>query len=78
MKTKEELNEIRKEIEAVSEKLKELTDEELEQVVGGNIGEIRSLREKIISGGEAAGIGIGRKSFTTILSVSPQTGKTLF
>ena len=35
MKTKEELNELKKEVEAVNEKLHELTDEELEQVTGG-------------------------------------------
>ena len=35
MKTKEELNAIKQEVEAVNEKLYELSDEELEQVVGG-------------------------------------------
>ena len=35
MKTKEELNALKEEVEAVSRKLKELTKEELEQVVGG-------------------------------------------
>ena len=35
MKTKEELNALRGEVEAVSEKLRELTDEELAQVIGG-------------------------------------------
>ena len=35
MKTKEELNELKKEVEAVNEKLQELTEEELEQVNGG-------------------------------------------
>ena len=34
-KTKEELNELKKEVEAVNEKLQELTPEELEQVNGG-------------------------------------------
>ena len=34
-KTKEESNELRKEVEAVNEKLQELTPEELEQVNGG-------------------------------------------
>ena len=34
-KTKEELNKIKKEVEAVNEKLGELTPEELEQVNGG-------------------------------------------
>ena len=34
-KTKEELNELKKEVEAVNEKCRELTEEELEQVTGG-------------------------------------------
>ena len=36
MKTKEELNVIKEEVEALSKKLSELTDEELAQVTGGN------------------------------------------
>ena len=36
-KTKEELNAIKEEVETVSKKLQELTEEELEQVVGGII-----------------------------------------
>ena len=35
MKTKEELNKIKEEVETVNEKLQELTPEELEQVNGG-------------------------------------------
>ena len=35
MKTKEELNELKKEVEAVNEKLAELTEEEIAQVNGG-------------------------------------------
>ena len=35
MKTKEELNELREEVEILSRKLRELTDDELEQVTGG-------------------------------------------
>ena len=35
MKTKEELNKIKEEVEAVNEKLQKLTPEELEQVTGG-------------------------------------------
>ena len=35
MKTKEELNALKEEVETMNEKLHELTDEELEQVVGG-------------------------------------------
>ena len=37
MKTKEELNAIKKEVEALNRKLAELTDEELTQVTGGLI-----------------------------------------
>ena len=36
MKTQEELNKLKEEVEAVNEKLHELTAEELEQVTGGN------------------------------------------
>ena len=35
MKTEEELNEIKEELEALNKKLAELTDEELAQVTGG-------------------------------------------
>ena len=35
-KTKEELNAIKEEVETLNEKLHELTEEELEQVTGGN------------------------------------------
>ena len=35
MKTKEELNELKEEVETLNKKLHELTDEELEQVSGG-------------------------------------------
>ena len=35
MKTREELNALKEEVEAVSRKLRELTDEELAQIVGG-------------------------------------------
>ena len=35
MKTKEELNALKDEVEAVSEKLQELTEEEIAQVTGG-------------------------------------------
>lgn len=37
MKTKEELNEIKKEVEAVTKKLRELTPDELEKVTGGEL-----------------------------------------
>ena len=36
-KSKEELNKIKEEVEAVNEKLQELTDEELAQVTGGKM-----------------------------------------
>ena len=35
MKTKEELNALKKEIEALNEKCRELTEEELKEVTGG-------------------------------------------
>ena len=35
MKSKEELNELKEEVETLDEKLHELTEEELEQVTGG-------------------------------------------
>ena len=35
MKTKEELNALKEEVETLNEKLHELTDEELERVTGG-------------------------------------------
>ena len=38
MKSKEELNTIKKEVEAMNKKLRELTDDELAEVTGGNIG----------------------------------------
>ena len=37
MKTKEELNDLRNEVEALNMKLAELTDEEMMQVTGGTI-----------------------------------------
>ena len=38
MKTKEELNELKEEVETLNEKLHELTEEELAQVTGGAAG----------------------------------------
>lgn len=35
MKTREELNEIKNEVDALSEKLKELSEEEMKEVTGG-------------------------------------------
>lgn len=37
MKTKEELNALKNEVEALNMKLSELTEEELSQVVGGDV-----------------------------------------
>ena len=47
MKTKEELNKIKEEVEAVNEKLAELTPEELEQVNGGVGGLAHGFRRDI-------------------------------
>ena len=49
MKTKEELNEIKEEVEKLDKKLHELTEEELEQVTGGNNG------PGVVSGGGVGG-----------------------
>ena len=47
MKTKEELNALKNEVEHVSKKLSALTEEELEQVTGGNIEqEIKNLAKQ--------------------------------
>ena len=40
MKTKEELSAIKEEVEALNKRLAELTEEELEQVSGGQLQEI--------------------------------------
>ena len=40
MKTKEELNELKEEVEALNKKLSELTDDELEQVASGDAPDI--------------------------------------
>ena len=45
MKTKEELNVLKEEVETVSRKLAELTDEELAQVSGGRIPAIYNLHD---------------------------------
>ena len=50
MKTKEELNALKEEVETVSRKLHELTEEELEQVSGG-----KSERITLLSDGEFSG-----------------------
>ena len=41
MKTKEELNALKEEVEIVSKKLHELTEEELAQVIGGATGDLK-------------------------------------
>ena len=46
-KTKEELNELKKDVEAVNEKLQELTPEELEQVNGGEVGILTSPKASL-------------------------------
>ena len=47
MKTKEELNTIKEEVEALNKKLRELTEEELEQVNGGLKLDPERLRKKV-------------------------------
>ena len=42
-KTKEELDAIKEEVETVNKKLQELTEEELEQVIGGSLPPIEDL-----------------------------------
>ena len=47
MKTKEELDALKEEVETLNKKLAELTEEELEQVTGGNIEqEIKNLAKQ--------------------------------
>ena len=47
VKTQEELNAIKEEVESMNKKLAELTEEELEQVAGGNIEqEIKNLAKQ--------------------------------
>ena len=53
MKTKEELNEIKEEVETLNKKLHELTEEELAQVSGGSENLI-----KLIAGLVATPIGV--------------------
>ena len=52
MKTKEELNKIKEEVETVNEKLQELTEEELEQVCGGLDKEFLAKKSQWIFGGD--------------------------
>ena len=46
MKTKEELNALKEEVETLNKKLAELTDEELEQVTGGLAKKARAAAAK--------------------------------
>ena len=45
MKTKEELNAMKEEVETLNKKLAELTDEELEDVTGGGLVHVRQHEE---------------------------------
>ena len=47
MKTKEELNALKEEVEALNKKLHELTEEELAQVSGGNRREGRKISDVV-------------------------------
>ena len=49
MKTKEELNALKEEVETVNKKLHELTPEELEQVTGGRIAAITGAGARFAS-----------------------------
>ena len=49
MKTKEELSALKNEVEALGKKLAELSDDELEQVAGGNSTYLRSNNGKFIN-----------------------------
>ena len=52
MKTKEELNALKEEVETVSKKLHELTDEELAQVSGGLVPAFHGGHVKVVPGAE--------------------------
>ena len=60
MKSKEELNKIKEEVEAVNEKLAELTEEEIAQVNGGVVPQHGGIRHDNI---ESDTIFIGPHSF---------------
>ena len=55
MKTKEELNALKKEAEKPSKKLHELTEDELAEVAGGDIG--LDIAERVIRGDNGNGQG---------------------
>ena len=46
MKTKEELNALKEEVETLNKKLAELTDEELAQVAGGAAGTVKAFNNE--------------------------------
>ena len=50
MKTKEELNTLKNEVEALGKKLAELSDDELEQVAGGNMSSNGKLINMLLPG----------------------------
>ena len=57
MKSKEELNALKEEVETVSKKLHELTEEELKQVVGGSF---EDYEKTALSGGQHQRLAIAR------------------
>ena len=57
MKTKDELTALKEEVEMLNGKLAELTEEELEQVVGGSL---EDLEQKALSGGQRQRLAIAR------------------
>ena len=59
MKTKEELNKLKEEVEAVNEKLQELTPEEIAQVTGG----VASVYIKQIEAGAELGFESVKQEF---------------
>ena len=65
-KSKEELNVIKEEVEAVNEKLQELTPEEIAQVSGGGVHHIddfgQHVGDKLAAAGKAIGIGLSHGS----------------
>ena len=73
-KTQEELNALKEEVEAVSRKLHELTDEELEQVTGGGINiPLNGATATANVGGDAAGIGGGAAGSASNITISGGT-----
>ena len=64
MKTQEELNALKEEVESLNKKLAELTDEELAQVSGGAAGSVQFFNENKVFGFIEPESG-GRDSFVT-------------